>query len=303
MIPASIIFVKRENAELTQKERCWGLKFPVIPADNKNRESQKMGKLTEHKITEGRKAELAFAKVLNKEKLAFFHIDQLVDETNDTGVYSEKFQIFDIHRPDYVVYLSGFSKKPIFIDVKALSRDRRTGLFKIDNEDARRLSGLQYFTHTPVWLAITEMNSDYTDYRFVSVDSLGNPYEISPWGESDYVRDVPEDKDLFVNRIREIRKKTNKSYAYFLKKEKYKIKQSVSLFFRPGGKEIDKVSMNTKVTVLSHVKVKRAWCPGYYLIETRDGRIGWIYESAGPQGKTWEPTLEKMSIDSGEKTG
>jgi len=164
MIPASIIFVKREKAELTQKERCWGLKFPVIPADNKNRESRKMGnKISRENEEEGKKAELAFAKVLDTKDIFWLHIDQI------PTFFSKRLKNRNAKRPDYFTCLNG---KQVFIDVKAHTvHDGK--YYHIYWKDIVDLYALELCLKIPVWLAVTDKGiGRYDEFIYAAIDDL-----------------------------------------------------------------------------------------------------------------------------------
>jgi hypothetical protein len=113
----------------------------------------------------GIKAEIDFAKYLNKKEIPFIHFDQPCGD-----LYSEVFRNKNIKRPDYLIFID---KKPLFIEVKAKS------CYSINQEELEKLNNLKNEFQINVIFAITDINeNEYNNFDFISLDDLTNYIEI-----------------------------------------------------------------------------------------------------------------------------
>ena len=116
-------------------------------------------------MEKGNRAEIAFAKYLNKNKVPYIHFERPTRE-----IYSDVLKNKKIKSPDYLIFID---KKPFFIEVKT------TGCYSIEKRELRKLNNLRDEFSIDVIFAVTDINKEeYNDFYFTTLNNLNNYVEI-----------------------------------------------------------------------------------------------------------------------------
>lgn len=112
----------------------------------------------------GKIAEQNFRKWLDKHKIPYLYIQQ------DIETFSSAFKNnFSGKRPDFMILIQNIG--PIFVDVKYKKLSEH-GDYPIDYEEARKHSSMQRKFNIPIWFALSNENSAYQTWLWISVSKV-----------------------------------------------------------------------------------------------------------------------------------
>ena len=112
----------------------------------------------------GKIAEEKFMKWLDKNKIPYLYINQ------DIETFSSAFKEDSSgKRPDFMILIPNIG--PLFVDVK-YKKISEQGDYPIDFEETRKHSSMQRKFNIPIWFALSNENSAYQTWLWISVSKV-----------------------------------------------------------------------------------------------------------------------------------